>query len=57
MAQATGRLSGRTVLITGASQGLGRAVALACAREGAGLLLVARRAGPLEEARAEASSS
>src|SRR6266566_175491 len=53
---ASGRLAGRTVLITGASQGLGRAVALACAREGANLLLVARRAGPLEEARAEAES-
>lgn len=53
---ASGRLAGRTVLITGASQGLGRAVALACAREGADLLLVARRAGPLEEARAEAES-
>jgi NAD(P)-dependent dehydrogenase (short-subunit alcohol dehydrogenase family) len=49
-------LAGRTVLITGASQGLGRAIALACALEGADLLLVARRAGPLEEARAEAES-
>jgi NAD(P)-dependent dehydrogenase (short-subunit alcohol dehydrogenase family) len=53
---ATGRLAGRTVLITGASQGLGRAIALACAREGADLLLVARRAGPLDEARAEVES-
>src|SRR6266508_4367327 len=56
MARATGRLAGRTVLITGASQGLGRAIALACALEGADLLLVARRAGPLEEARAAAES-
>ncbi len=50
---ATGRLAGRTALVTGASQGLGRAVALACAFEGADLLLVARRAGPLERARTE----
>src|SRR6266536_1693175 len=56
MARATGRLAGRTVLITGVSQGLGRAIALACALEGADLLLVARRAGPLEEARAAAES-
>jgi len=40
-------------LVTGASQGLGRAVALACAFEGADLLLVARRAGPLERVRTE----
>src|SRR6266536_2518247 len=44
---------GRTALVTGASQGLGRAVALACAFEGADLLLVARRAGPLERVRTE----
>ncbi len=50
---ATGRLAGRTALVTGASQGLGRAVALACAFEGADLLLVARRAGPLERVRTE----
>lgn len=48
---ATGRLAGRTVLITGASRGLGRAMALAFAREGADLLLVARREDPLAETR------
>ncbi|QRP47068.1 SDR family oxidoreductase [Amycolatopsis sp. FDAARGOS 1241] len=34
------RLSGKTVVITGAARGLGRATALACAAEGADLLLV-----------------
>lgn len=33
------RLSGKTVLVTGASKGIGRALALGCAREGADLIL------------------
>ncbi|MEV1116436.1 SDR family oxidoreductase [Actinosynnema sp. NPDC049800] len=42
-------LAGRTVLITGASSGIGAATALAVAREGAVPLLVARRAEELEQ--------
>lgn len=35
-------LEGKVVMITGASQGLGRALALACAREGASLVINSR---------------
>jgi NADP-dependent 3-hydroxy acid dehydrogenase YdfG len=43
------RLDGKTILITGASAGIGRACALALAREGANLVLTARREPRLEE--------
>lgn len=42
-------LEGRIVLVTGASRGLGAAVATACAARGAKLVLAARTAGALEE--------
>ncbi|MCL2418741.1 MAG: SDR family oxidoreductase [Conexibacteraceae bacterium] len=46
-------VAGKTVLITGASSGIGRASALLLARAGATVLLVARGLEQLEETRAE----
>ena len=42
-------LEGRTAMITGASRGLGKAIALGFAEAGASLILAARDAGKLEE--------
>jgi NAD(P)-dependent dehydrogenase (short-subunit alcohol dehydrogenase family) len=56
-ARRTSGLEGRTVLITGASSGIGRASALAVARKGAKVLLVARRADELEEVRTEITAA
>lgn len=42
-------LSGKTALVTGASRGIGRSIALALAKAGAHVLAVARTPGALEE--------
>ena len=49
MTQANGALTGRIALVTGASRGIGRAVAKRFAQEGADLILSARTVGALEE--------
>jgi NAD(P)-dependent dehydrogenase (short-subunit alcohol dehydrogenase family) len=43
------QLDGKIALVTGASRGLGRATALALAREGADVVLSARNQDPLDE--------
>ncbi|MER7911457.1 MULTISPECIES: SDR family oxidoreductase [unclassified Streptomyces] len=47
-----GRFSGRVAVVTGASRGIGLAVAELLVSEGARVCLTARKAGPLEEAAA-----
>ena len=42
-------LFGKIILLTGASRGIGRAAAIACAKEGAELIITGRTVGALEE--------
>ena len=51
------QLSGKTALITGASRGIGRAIALGLAREGARVAIAARRVSLLEELAREIAES
>lgn len=51
-----GRLAGKSALVTGASAGIGRACALALAREGAEVLATGRRAKELDSLVAEIGS-
>ena len=48
------KLEDKIAIVTGAAKGMGSAVTLTLAREGADLMLVARELGPLEEVAAEA---
>jgi len=50
------QLEGRTALVTGASQGIGRAIALALAREGANIVVTARNEDKLRALAAEAEA-
>lgn len=47
------RLEGRTAIVTGAGQGIGRGIALALAKEGAAVALVGRTAAKVEKVAAE----
>jgi NAD(P)-dependent dehydrogenase (short-subunit alcohol dehydrogenase family) len=49
----SGLLAGRVAIVSGIGPGTGRSVALACAREGADVVLAARTVGALEEVAAE----
>src|SRR6202012_116244 len=47
------KMKGKTALVTGASEGIGKAIALSFAREGVDVAICARRKEPLEQTAAE----
>ncbi|PTB75646.1 NAD(P)-binding protein [Trichoderma longibrachiatum ATCC 18648] len=55
--QKKGRLSGKVAIVTGASSGIGAAVAFALAKEGASIALAARRTDALEKLKTKITSS
>lgn len=57
MPSTEGRLSGRVAIITGASRGIGREIALAFAKEGAKTVLTARSADALASVAAEITAA
>ncbi len=50
-------LQGKVAIVTGGSEGIGRATAVVLAREGASVVIGARRQGPLDEANAEVATA
>jgi NAD(P)-dependent dehydrogenase (short-subunit alcohol dehydrogenase family) len=48
-----GQLEGKVAIVTGASRGIGKAIAIGLAKQGANLVLVARDKNRLDEAKAE----
>ena len=51
------QLQGKTAVVTGGSEGIGKGIALALAKEGVDVAICARRQGPLEAAAAEISKA